>query len=229
MKGGTRAAAALAIGYVLGRRKRLRTATLMTVATAVGGTTVGGIVLKRGMKMLNSTEAFGKIAPQLSEITDTVRGDLLTAAKDAASAAVTSRIDTFTDSLHDRADRLRNPGETVAEGAGEAAEAGRAATRTGRRAASGAAGRATSTVGGTARRMTGRGRARDEDEYEGDEYEAAEPEEEAGETDEYEDEPRDYEADEAEGGEADEDEPEPEAPPRRGAARRRAPVTRARR
>jgi hypothetical protein len=127
MKTSRSAAAAVMIGYVLGRRKKFRAATLMAAAAAVGGTTVGGIAMRRGMKMLGNSDAFGKIAPQLTEITDTVRGDLLTAAKGAAAAALTNRVDSLTDSLHDRAERLRNPGEAVAEGAGEAAEAGRAA------------------------------------------------------------------------------------------------------
>lgn len=39
MKSGMRAATALGIGYVLGRRKKLRTATMMAAAAAVGGTT----------------------------------------------------------------------------------------------------------------------------------------------------------------------------------------------
>ena len=157
--------------------------------------------MRRGMKMLSNTDAFAKIAPQLGEITDTVRGDLLTAAKGAASAAVTNRVGSLTDSLHDRAERLRNPGEAVAEGAGEAAAAGQAAAGAGRRAAGSAGGRAASTVGGTARRAAGRGTSRDEDEYE--------PEEPEGERD-------DYQADEAGA-----------APPRRGTPRRRSPVTRA--
>jgi len=231
MKTSRSAAVAVMVGYVLGRRKKFRTATLMAAAAAVGGTTVGGIAMKRGMKMLSNSDALGKIAPQLSEITDTVRGDLLTAAKGAASAAVTNRVDSLTDSLHDRAERLRNPGEAVAEGAGEAAEAGRAAAGSGRRAAGSAGrtagragGRAASTAGGTASRVTGRGSSRDEDEYEADDYEGDEYEPEEPEGDEYEaDEDvraggRGDEADEAEAG---------AAPPRRGTARRRSPVTRA--
>ena len=46
MKGSMRAAAAIGVGYLLGRRRKLRTATFMAVATAVGGTTLGGMMLK---------------------------------------------------------------------------------------------------------------------------------------------------------------------------------------
>ena len=221
MKGSMRAATAIGVGYLLGRRRKLRTATFMAVATAVGGTTLGGMMLKRGMKMLNNSEALGKIAPQLTEITDVVRGDLLTAGKAAATAAVSNRVDSLTDSLHDRAEQLRNPATTVsdaAEGAGKAAG-------TAGRAASGGARRAASTAGGAAGRVTGRrgtGTAEPEDE----DYREDEdfPEGEAEDAEDYETgEPDGYAADEP-----DEDEELVAARPRR-AASRRAPVSRTRR
>jgi hypothetical protein len=149
-----RAATAIGVGYLLGRRRKLRTAALLAAATAVGGKSVGGLILQRGIKMLGSTEAFAKLAPQLGDITETVRDDLLAAGKAAATAAVINRVDSLTSSIHDRAERLRNPGDVVAAGAEEATEAagtaGRAASSAGRRATSGA--------GGAARRATGRGR-----------------------------------------------------------------------
>jgi len=221
MKGSMRAATAIGVGYLLGRRRKLRTATFMAVATAVGGTTLGGMMLKRGMKMLNNSEALGKIAPQLTELTDTVRGDLLTAGKAAATAAVSNRVDSLTGSLHDHAERLRNPAGTVsdvAEGAGEAAG-------TAGRAASGGARRAASTAGGAARRPTGRRGTRtaepeDEDHREDEDF----PEGEADDAEDYETgEPDDYEADEL-----DEGEESGTARPRR-AASRRSPVSRTRR
>jgi hypothetical protein len=215
MNGGMRAATAIGVGYLLGRRKKFRTATLMAAATAVGGTTVGGLVLRRGMKMLGSTEALNKIAPQLGELTETVRGDLLGAGKAAASAAVSNRVDALTDTLHGRAERMRNPEAVVADGADTAASAGRKAGGAGKRAAAGA--------GGAARRAAGRGgaRARDEEDYESDDgYEA----DEADQADQLDDEADYYEdADEPD------DRGDDEAPPRRSAARRRSPVTRARR
>lgn len=225
MKGGARAAAALGIGYMLGRNKKFRTAALMAAATAAGGKGVGGMALQRGMKMLSSTETFGKIAPQLGEITDTLRGDLLPAGKAAAGAAVTNRVESLTGSLQDRAERLRNPAETVAAGTeGAKKTAGRATSSAGRAATSGS------------RRLAKRGAAaedegderderdeddRDEDEYESDDLDRGEP-------DDYEDD----EADEDEDDEPDEDEDdeagEPEVP-RRGTTRRRSPVSRTRR
>ena len=220
MKGSMRAATAIGVGYLLGRRRKLRTATFMAAAYAVGGTTVGSMVLKRGMKMLNSTEAFGKIAPQLTDITDVVRGDLLTAGKAAATAAVSNRVESLTGSLHDRAESLRNPAAAVsdtAEGAGKAAG-------TAGKAASGGARRAASTAGGAAGRVTGRrgtpaAEPEDEDYREDEDF----PEGEADETEDYEDGEPDGYADEP-----DEDEEPAAARPRRGASRR-SPVSRTRR
>ncbi|HEX8008959.1 MAG TPA: hypothetical protein VF482_21320, partial [Trebonia sp.] len=93
MKGSTRAAVALGVGYVLGRRRRLRAATVMAVATAAGGTSLGTMLLRRGTKYLGSTDAIGKLAPQAGEIVDVVRGDLISAGKAAATAAVNNRVD----------------------------------------------------------------------------------------------------------------------------------------
>jgi hypothetical protein len=169
MKGSTRAATALTVGYLLGRRRKFRTAAVMAAVSAVGGTTVSGVLMKRGMKMLGSTDALTKIAPQLGEITDTVRGDLITAGKAAITNAATARVDALTDSIHERAERVRNPGAVVAEGSERAQDTARGAGR----AASSAGGRAASAAGGTARRVPRQASA--DDEYDED-YEQEEPE-----------------------------------------------------
>jgi hypothetical protein len=179
MKGSTRAATALTVGYLLGRRRKFRTAAVMAAASAVGGTTVSGILMKRGMKMLGSTDALTKIAPQLGEITDTVRGDLITAGKAAITNAAAGRVDALTDSIHERAERVRNPGAVVAEGAERAQDtargAGRAASSAGGQAAS-TGGRAASAAGGTARRVPRQAsQSSANDEYDED-YEHEEPE-----------------------------------------------------
>jgi hypothetical protein len=212
MKGSMQAATAIGIGYVLGRRKKFRTAAIVAAGMTVGGTTVGSLVLKRGMKMVGNLDAVQKVAPQLGDLTDVVRGDLVSAGKAAATAAVSNRVDALTGSLHDRAERVRNPGAAVAEGTEEATETGRRADRAGRRAAAGTAKRA----GGTVKRATGR-RDAEADEYE-DDYDERDDRED-DEYDEYED---DDQRD-------DEDEPDEEAPARRSTARRRSPVSRTRR
>ena len=75
MKGSMPAAAAIGIGYVLGRRRKFRAAAMMAAGMTVGGTTVGSLILKRGLKKLGSTEALQQVAPQLGDLADTVRGD----------------------------------------------------------------------------------------------------------------------------------------------------------
>lgn len=118
MKGGTRAALALGAGYLLGRNRRLRTATVLAVAAATGG---GGGAVKRGGKALAGSDALSKVVPQLGGITDTLRGDLITAGRAAATAAVSSRVESLSDSLHDRAEKLRDQG-AAADGEAEEAE-----------------------------------------------------------------------------------------------------------
>ena len=135
MKCGTQAALAVGAGYLLGRRRKMRLAVLMAAGAATGG--LGGLgsgLLRRGAKMLGSTEALGKVAPQLGDLTDTVRGDLIDAGKAAATAALTNRIESLTDSLHERAEMIRDPGAAAA-GATKAARTGAGeATRRVRRA-----------------------------------------------------------------------------------------------
>jgi hypothetical protein len=228
MKGSMQAAAALGVGYLLGRHRKFRTAAMMAAGMTVGGTTVGGLIMKRGMKMLGSTDAIQKVAPQLGELADVVRGDLVAAGKAAATAAVNNRVDALTDSIHDRAERVRNPvataaegADAAAEGADAAAETGRSAARRGGRAATGTAKRATSATS----RVTGRGKAArpegdeaDLDDYEADDFD--DRDEPMG------DEP---EADDSylDDDEADDREDEADtSSARRTATRRRSPVTR---
>jgi hypothetical protein len=123
MKCGIGAALAVGAGYVLGRRRKMRMAAMLAGATAVGGIGgLGGSVLRRGAKAVGSSELLDGVAPQLGEVAGKVRGDLLDAGKAAALAAVTGRIDSLTDSLHERADTLRAPAGQAAEAAGETTE-----------------------------------------------------------------------------------------------------------
>jgi len=111
---------------------------MLAVGAATGGVGgLGGTALRRGMKMLGSTEAVGKFAPQLGELADTVRSDLMDAGKAAATAAVTSRIESLTDSLQERAEMVRDPaaaadsaGKAARSGAGNAARTATGVTRT---------------------------------------------------------------------------------------------------
>jgi len=226
MKGGTQAALALGVGYLLGRRRKMRLTTMLAVGAATGGVGgLGGAALRRGMKMLGSTEAVGKFAPQLGELADTVRSDLIDAGKAAAAAAVTSRIESLTDSLQERAEMVRDPA-AAADSAGKAARsgAGKAA-----RTATGATRTATSA---TRRARRGQDVTADEeaDDINGEEEpyaddleepEGYEPEAEAEEP-----EAEEPEAEEPEAEEPEAEEPEA-APVRRRTTRRRSPVARA--
>jgi hypothetical protein len=136
MKGGTKAALAIVVGYVLGRRRKMRTMTLLAAATATGSMGgLGATALRRGAKMLSSTEMFDKLGPQVGDIAEIVRGDLLDAGKAAAAAALSSRIDTFSDALHDRAEAFRDPGAAAAEVGEKAGSSVRSLRRRGRRTA----------------------------------------------------------------------------------------------
>jgi len=130
MKGGVGTALALGVGYILGRNRKMRLATMLAIGAATGGAAkLGPAALRQGTKYLGKTDIAGALGPQVNEIVSTVRGELLDAAKGAAAAAVTSRIDTLSESLHDRAETLRNPeaavgkvGETAGETVGRAGE-----------------------------------------------------------------------------------------------------------
>jgi hypothetical protein len=239
MKGGVQTALALGVGYILGRNRKMRLATMLAVGAATGGAAkLGPAALRQGTKYLGKTDIAGALGPQVTEIVNTVRGELLDAAKGAATAAVTSRIDSLSDNLHDRAETLKNP-EAAVDKAGETV--GRAGETVGR-------------AGETVGRATGLRRRRREADVE-DEAEpdldgeergngrvqrkrsraSEEPADEASEepADEY-DEPADeYEEEDVDEGPADEaDEPEEEeaeepAPRRRRTTR--SPVVRARR
>jgi hypothetical protein len=166
MKCGVKVALAAGACYVLGRRKvRLVTMLALGAAAAGGGGKLGPAVLRQGAKYLGKTDIAGALGPQVTEIVDTIRGDLLDAGKAAAAAAVTSRLDSLTGSLHERAETLKNP-EAAAGKAGETA--GEAAGRAGETAA-----RAGGTLGRRGRRRRGAGEeeeagpGRDEEQDEG--------------------------------------------------------------
>lgn len=200
MRGGTQAAVAIAVGYVLGRRRKMRMATVLAAAAATGGLSgIGGTALKRGAKLLGSTELLGNVAPQFRDIAETVRGDLVDAGKAAAVAAVNGRIESLTDSLHDRAETLRNPAAAATEVGAQAGE----------------------TVRGVGRRAR-RGSAADDEA----DQPADQPDDEAELSDD-EEQPEFDEDDEVEGDEVEGDEREPA--PRRRSGRSSAPVVRTRR
>lgn len=116
MKAGSRAALAVGIGYVLGRRHKLRTAAILGGAVASGRLgTLGSAAVKRGARLAGAGGVLGKVSPQLGGIANTVKGELLDAGKAAALTVVNNRIDSLSDSLHERTESLRQRGGERAE------------------------------------------------------------------------------------------------------------------
>ncbi|MGQ5259345.1 hypothetical protein ACTWLT_01170 [Micromonospora sp. ZYX-F-536] len=101
MKTGTRIGLAVGFGYLLGRRRKLRTALTLAAAVAAGRASrdAGGLV-KRGTDVLHAS-------PQLSSL-GRLGGPLVNAGKAAATAAAGSRVDALTGRLRGSADALRS-------------------------------------------------------------------------------------------------------------------------
>ena len=124
MKKASNTALAIGAGYLLGRKHKLRLALVLATATATGR--LGGAAtqaVKRGGSLLGASDAMGTLSPDLGKVMSTVRGDLAGAGKAAVQAAVASRIESLTDSLHERTEGLRNPPEPDEPGEEEEEEA----------------------------------------------------------------------------------------------------------
>ncbi|MDA5140368.1 hypothetical protein PEM37_02540 [Streptomyces sp. AD681] len=100
----TAMAAAVAGGYLLGRTKKAKLA--FAVGSYLVGRRVGlspGQVLGQGLGSLQR-------APQFQELSEQVRGELLTAGRAAVTAAANRRLTGLADSLRDRTDALTGEG-----------------------------------------------------------------------------------------------------------------------
>ncbi|WP_063824965.1 hypothetical protein [Nocardia pseudovaccinii] len=97
MKGGARIAIGVGIGYVLGRTRKMRFA-LALAGAAMTRRSAGtpGDLLERGTSLLRSS-------PELTQITDTVKGELVGAVRSAAVTAASHRIDALNARLQQRA------------------------------------------------------------------------------------------------------------------------------
>lgn len=110
MKSGPQMGMAVLAGYVLGRRRRMRLALMLGAAASTGGLGRGaGALMSRGRDAVGSSGVLDKVSPELSEITGMIRGELLDAGRSAAAAAVSGRIETLSDRLHERAESIRSP------------------------------------------------------------------------------------------------------------------------
>ncbi|WP_433633906.1 hypothetical protein [Nocardia sp. CA-120079] len=97
MKGGARIAIGVGIGYVLGRTRKMRFAlALAGAAMSRRSSGMPAELLERGTSLLKSS-------PELTQITDTVKGELVGAVRSAAVTAASSRIDALNARLQQRA------------------------------------------------------------------------------------------------------------------------------
>jgi Mg-chelatase subunit ChlI len=88
--------AAVGIGYLLGRTKKMRLALMIAAASAGGKLGVSPRqLLQQGYKRLAAS-------PEMGKITESLRGELLDAAKSAAMTAATGRIESLNSRLQDQ-------------------------------------------------------------------------------------------------------------------------------
>jgi hypothetical protein len=117
MKDNIRVALAIAAGYYLGRRHKMRlAATLMAAGVAGRMRRGGGGLLEEALTRLGASA-------EMEEAFERLRGDLTKAGKAAAVAATSRQIDALSSKIHDRAEALRVPSMSGAEsGEGEEEE-----------------------------------------------------------------------------------------------------------
>lgn len=109
MKDTTRVALAIAAGYYLGRRHKMRLAATLVAAGVAGRMRRGGGgVLEQALTTLGASA-------EMEEAFERLRGDLTKAGKAAAVAATSRQIDALSSKIHDRAEALRVPSMSGAE------------------------------------------------------------------------------------------------------------------
>src|SRR5690606_262876 len=97
MKPGARVALGVGIGYFLGRTKKMRLAMMLAGAGMTGKLPSNPQeLLQRSASMLGSS-------PEINKITESVRGELMNAARAAAVTAASNRIDALNERLQSRA------------------------------------------------------------------------------------------------------------------------------
>ncbi|MGI5220687.1 hypothetical protein [Nocardia sp. CA-290969] len=105
MKCGMRMAGAVGVGYVLGRTRKMKLA-LMLAGVGLSGRGGPQAVLERTTSAVSSSPEFTKIA-------ETVRGELLDAARAAAVTAASNRIDSLNTRLQRHGDLGRELGDAA--------------------------------------------------------------------------------------------------------------------
>ena len=111
MSAGAKVAAAVASGYLLGRTKKLK------LAITVGSMLAGKKIATNPRDMMKQLNELVEGNPELSKLADQVRDKLFEAARAAAIAAASNRMEGLSDSIRDRTDRMLAPAEAEGEGA----------------------------------------------------------------------------------------------------------------
>lgn len=111
MSDSTRAALAgsLAAGYLLGRSRRAK------LALAVASYLVSNKLRAKPQDLLATAAGRLSDSPQLSQLTDQVRGELLSVGREALKAVADRRLGAFADSLAERTKSLSEAMDNVAE------------------------------------------------------------------------------------------------------------------
>jgi hypothetical protein len=102
MKCGSQIAVGITAGYLLGRTHKTRLAVFMALMAAGGKLPVDPVDLLRRTPL-------GVEGGPLDKLTGDLRGQLVDAGKSVAMAAASGRIDSLSDKLQQRADRMRAP------------------------------------------------------------------------------------------------------------------------
>ncbi|MEO3760013.1 hypothetical protein ABGB19_17230 [Mycobacterium sp. B14F4] len=93
MANGAKVALAVGAGYFLGRTRKMRIALMLAAAGVTGKfPPTPGSLMSQGLKSLGATE-------QLHDLSEQLRGEVLTAAKAATLAAATNRVDALSNRL----------------------------------------------------------------------------------------------------------------------------------
>ena len=114
MKCGARVALGVAGGYFLGRTKKMKLA--LALAGMAAGKRAGG----PGQLLAQGTKLLGQ-SPEVTRLTDELRGRLLDAGKGAAVAIATRQVEALTERVVNRVGDLTEAGGKTVGGAGEAA------------------------------------------------------------------------------------------------------------
>src|ERR671914_2080623 len=114
VKCGVRVALGVAGGYLLGRTKKMKLAMML------GGMAAGRRAGGPGQLLAQGTKLLGQ-SPELTRLTDELRGRLLEAAKGAAVAMATRQVENLTERVVNRVGTLADTGGKTVSDVGDAA------------------------------------------------------------------------------------------------------------